>query len=393
MICNVCKNRVDKILNLTQSQQVTSLGRLVSGQAAVYRCDFCSHCQTESTINLAEYYANDYKTLMHTMEEDDIYKIVNDQVIWRAEHMARTFIEKIDKLLTPSSCNNTMSFLDFGTGKGLFPKMVVKFNHSLEPYLFDISEDYTPSWDLFCNSSHYSCFTVPVNWHHSFDIISSMFSLEHVMNPLTELQTISNLLKPGGILYITVPNMYSENIFDMVVVDHVQHYSPYSISALLEQVDLILIDADHDAHDQASIYVAQKRSNAKTKDFNNSDMMSYLEKQEGISLYFGDMVDKISKFAESAQGGSIVVVGAGVIGTFVKSILDGRFRIDLFVDSNIHKQFKGWLSIPVISPSALAEYDNLNRPHYIIAHNSKMRPLGLAMLPQNIAKDRILTLF
>jgi len=393
MICKVCNSRVDKILSLSQRQQVTSLGRLIIGQAAVYRCKSCTHCQTETDINLAEYYAKDYKTLMHTMEEDDVYKIVNDRIIWRAEHMARTFIEKVDTLLSPSVYNNMIRFLDFGTGKGLFPKTVFNFKPSFDPYLFDISEDYTLSWDQFCNSSHYSCFTVPANWHHSFDIVSSMFSLEHVVNPVSELQTISNLLKPGGLLYIVVPNMYSENIFDMVVADHVQHYSPYSIRAVLEQVDLTLVDEDHDSHDQASIYVAQNRSNAITKACDSDEAKSYLQRQDEVSLCFAELVDKITKFAESAQGGSIAVVGAGVIGTFVKSILDGRYGIDLFVDSNIHKQSKGWLSLPVVSPSALAEYDKLNRPHYIIAHNSKMRSLGLKMLPQEVTGDRILTLF
>ena len=112
-----------------------------------------------------------------------------------------------------------------------------------------------------------------------------------------------------------------------------------------------------------------------------------------MSLSFASMIDKIVQFADSSQEGPIVVVGAGVIGTFVKSILDSRKSIDLFVDSNIHKQSKGWLSLPVISPSALAEYDKLNKPKYIIAHNSKMIPLALKMLPHDITEDRVLSLF
>jgi len=393
MICTICSSKVSKILDLSQSQQVTSLGRLIVGQATIYRCETCTHCQTETTINLAEYYANDYKTLMHTMEEDDVYKIVNDRIIWRAEHMACTFIEKIDSLIDLSVCN-TIRFLDFGTGKGLFPKTVMNLKPSLDPYLFDISEDYTLSWDQFCNSNNYSCFAIPAKWRHSFDVVSSMFSLEHVVNPLSELRTISDLLKPGGYLYIVVPNMYSENIFDMVVVDHVQHYSPHSMRTALQQVGLMLVEEDHVSHHQASIYIAKNRIDATSEARDSDEPTKYLIKQDEISLSFSNIVSKIIQFADSTQGGSIVVVGAGVIGTFVKSILDGsRHGIDLFVDSNLHKQSKGWLSLPVLPPSALAEYDFHNRPHYIIAHNSKMIPLALEMLPQYITEDRLLTLF
>ena len=392
MKCRICSSMASKILDLHQDKQVTSLGRLILGQASVYRCESCTHCQTDTNVDLAEYYAKDYKTLMNTMEEDDVYKIIDGRIVWRAEHMARTFVNKIDRLINPLS-GNRIRFLDFGTGKGLFPKTVMKLKPSADPYLFDISEDYTLSWDQFCSADHYSCFTIPLEWHHSFDVVSSMFSLEHVISPLDELRTISNLIKPGGYLYLVVPNMYSENIFDMVVVDHVQHYSPCSMKAALEQANLALVDEDHVSHDQASIYVAKNGIDVSPKATESDDSQKYLIKQDEISLLFANMVEKILNFSDSAQGGPMVVIGAGVIGTFVKSVLESRSNIDLFVDSNIYKQSKGWLSLPVISPSAIAAYDKAKRPHYIIAHNSKMIPLALEMLPQHVSDDRVLPLF
>lgn len=392
MICTICGGVVSKILDLDQREQVTSLGRLIAGKASVYRCESCTHCQTDTAINLEEYYSKDYKTLMHTMEEDDVYKIIDGRIVWRAEHMARTFIKKIDKLINPLD-GKKIRFLDFGTGKGLFPKTVMSLNPLYNSYLFDISEDYTLSWQQFRNPNQYSSFSIPADWHHSFDVVSSMFSMEHVSNPLVELRTIANLLKPGGYLYIVVPNMYSENIFDMIVVDHVQHYSPSSVKAVLQQANLMLVDEDHVSHDQASIYIAQNMIVAAPEARECDEYNKYLRMQDEASLLFARMIDKINQFADYAQGGPIVVVGAGVIGTFVKSILGSRNGIGLFVDSNIHKQSKGWLSLPVISPSALAEYDKLYSPHYIIAHNPRMIPLALEMLPCGIANDRVLTLF
>ena len=61
-----------------------------------------------------------------------------------------------------------------------------------------------------------------------------MFSLEHVTDPLAILRHVSSLLKECGIFYIVVPNMYSENESDVLVVDHLHHYSPVSMRKMLE---------------------------------------------------------------------------------------------------------------------------------------------------------------
>lgn len=392
MICKVCGNRVSNLLDLSYSQQVTSLGRLLLGQASIYRCEECTHCQTDTDINLSEYYANNYKTLMNTLDEDDVYKITNDQIIWRADHMAQTFIKKLDLLMDYDNLEK-IRFLDFGTGKGLFPKKVAKLHHGLTPYLYDISEDYTIAWSKFCESSHYSCFSLPDKWHFTFDVVSSMFSLEHVADPIKELQRIAMLLKPGGFLYIVVPNMYSENIFDMVVVDHIQHYSPLSMHAALNQAGLTLIHQDHTAHDQASIYIAQKEDCIMGRRFDGGNQKEYLALQDQISLVFTGIVDKVIQFAKSSKGAPIVIVGAGIIGTFIKSILEGKYNVALFVDSNVYKQAKGWNSLRVIPPSELVEYEELNKPRYIIAHNPKMISMAIGTLPGHISKDRILSIF
>ena len=53
--------------------------------------------------------------------------------------------------------------------------------------------------------------------------VASLFSLEHVPDTLGSLRQIKKLLKPDGILYLVVPNMFSENTADMIRSKHAFH--------------------------------------------------------------------------------------------------------------------------------------------------------------------------
>ena len=325
---------------------------------------------------------------MHSQDEDDVYSIKDGKIVWRAEHMANTFIKIMSQLPNPVDILESR-FLDFGCGKGLFPKTLHRILPSFEPHLFDVSEDYLSVWRGFCVPSKWFCHTIPNELNNYFDIVTSLFALEHVPDPLGILSKLASLLSSKGILYIVIPNMYSSNIMDMVVVDHLQHYSPPSMKFALSQVGLTLIEEDHISHEQASIYVAAKDQPVSLM---ISDKTDYISWQSMIANSVNNLISKVNSFATEATG-PIIVVGAGFIGTFVTSILSGNFKIEYFVDSNPYKQKKGWHSIPVISPDYLLEYELSSNAFYIIAHNSKMTPLALKMIPNNLPKSQILVLF
>jgi len=61
----------------------------------------------------------------------------------------------------------------------------------------------------------------------TFDVITCQDVLEHVMDPTEMIQTVSNLLKPGGIIYMQVPNKWGAQ---QLMADH--HYSLTGITAL-----------------------------------------------------------------------------------------------------------------------------------------------------------------
>lgn len=70
-------------------------------------------------------------------------------------------------------------------------KSITLFNFEEDPVLFDLNKDWSkPEW-----SKH----------HNAFDLVLCEQVLEHVINPKQAVQNLSYLLKPGGLLHLTVP--------------------------------------------------------------------------------------------------------------------------------------------------------------------------------------------
>ena len=66
-----------------------------------------------------------------------------------------------------------------------------------------------------------------------FDMISLVHVLEHISHPLELLATVSGKLKPGGFVFIEVPDA-ERNPFDLLIVDHVSHFTRTTLTDLFE---------------------------------------------------------------------------------------------------------------------------------------------------------------
>lgn len=65
-----------------------------------------------------------------------------------------------------------------------------------------------------------------------FDLVSLIHCLEHVADPLSSLIEIKERLSPDGRLFIQCPD-FRENPYDLVIADHLNHFSAASLAHLL----------------------------------------------------------------------------------------------------------------------------------------------------------------
>ncbi|WP_301100597.1 class I SAM-dependent methyltransferase [Propionivibrio sp.] len=347
--CSVCGFSLCKVYESSSDISITSLGALLPGKTVVFLCKACSHLQTSLLFEAGKYYNSNYKINSADIDDDDLYGVENNYPVYRSMHQARVFVEKM-------AGSGIKNILDYGCGKALTAKQALLLNPELDFYLYDVSRDYEDFWKSYCSSEKYAFFDTPIGWGNFFDCVTSFFSLEHVIYPLDCLLKIRNLLNSGGFLYAVVPNIYSANRSDLLVADHLHHYSPTSMKLALESCAFKLIEVDHNSHQQASVYIAKAVSDAKNTDIDVSEVKPSVIEVEKIVEYWKSVEARLNEFevrAIKSGVNRIFIFGAGIIGVYFFTKFVKKDLISGFIDSNIHKQKKFYCGLPVFSPDSI----------------------------------------
>ena len=96
IFCNVCESVLSsRLYESLGSVSVTTMNQVIDGTTEVYFCTHCGHAQTSELPSLVEYYANEYEINSASDEEDQLYKIVDGQKIYRAAHQASVLMSKV----------------------------------------------------------------------------------------------------------------------------------------------------------------------------------------------------------------------------------------------------------------------------------------------------------
>lgn len=202
-------------------------------RVAVAFCGACGHLQTEALADLGEYYDRNYKILIGSEDEDQLYAVVDGRKVFRTEHQVNTLLAKVP---LPTGAR----VLDYGCAKSSSLRRLTELRPDLEPHVFDVSDMYLPYWNRFVRPENCALYTLKPEWANHFDLITSFFALEHVADPQVLARTVAGLLKPGGHFYCIVPNVYA-NTADFVVADHVNHFSAASLRRLMHDAGMQVV--------------------------------------------------------------------------------------------------------------------------------------------------------
>jgi len=351
MICNICGAPLtEKIYESWSEMSLTSLCTVYLGKTLVYFCHGCGHLQSAELDNINEYYDKEYEILVESEEEDQLYEVVNGANVFRTEHQVRTFLNKLN---LPSGAK----ILDYGCAKSSTMRALINGNPNIHAYLFDVSDRYVPFWGKFLTEDRWATYVIPAAWNGQFDAVTSFFSLEHMAQPQDALQQICRVLKPKGLLYGIIPNVFT-NTADMIVVDHVNHFTAASLQYLLRSNGFEVVEMDGGSHRGALIFMARKEMSQSVAEIEPTlrEVQKTFEEARKIAQFWKIMSTKVREFEHSIQDNPrLAVYGAGFYGAFIASCLQHPEKIAYIVDRNPFLQGRNVNDVPIVSPAELPD--------------------------------------
>jgi SAM-dependent methyltransferase len=349
MTCNICTNALDKPVYESETS-LTSVFDFFPQPTRVRICRNCSHVQTDEIEDVASFYDTEYTFLTESEEEDHIYEERDRKKIYRTDH-------QIDVLRSKLELDADSKILDYGCAKSSMMRTLQKDQPALSPFLYDVSDRYVPFWEKFAEPSNWAVYAIPSSWDGYFDIVTSFFSLEHITRPAEIVDQITRLLTPGGIFYGIVPNVLT-NTADLIVIDHVNHFTRSSLDRLLTSAGLEVQEIDAAAHRGAFIFVAKRpvEPTGATWAANDNEVVETSRALRQLAEFWNNAAARLRNAEQdTADDGELAVYGAGFYGAFIRSCLLRPERIRCFIDQSPFLQSRGVGGVPVLPPDDLPQ--------------------------------------
>lgn len=343
MKCNVCHFELSEPIYIAPTDRaITSLCEERSGRVRVWLCSNCGHLCGEPLPDTHEFYETDYRILLNDEEEDQIYEVQGDKIVYRTDHQVATLLEKLD---LPEGAR----LLDYGCAKASMPKRLLGGRPDLKIHLFDVSNMYIDYWRKFLKEECWAIHEIPKDWCQRFDVVTSFFALEHIPDPVNTVREVAALLADDGVFYGIVPDTFG-NVADFVVIDHVNHFTHCSLHYLLSTAGFESISIDSDSHRGALVFSARKRGPVSSR----PDLRKSLEASHQLAAYWAGLCTEILAAEQRNIDLPAAIYGSGFYGAYILSLLNETERVSCFLDASPYQQGKILFGRPILPPEQLA---------------------------------------
>ena len=341
-LCRVCKSPAGEPTYHGEAPAVTSLTTLLNVPTLVFVCKACGHCQSADLPNVREFYNTEYRISLQSEDYDQLYDIVDEKPVYRTDFQAG-LMERF------ASIPKSGAVLDYGAGKAHSLHKLKANNPDIDAHVFDVSQDYAPHWNWIAKDNQ-ATYELPSEWKEKFDFVSAHFVLEHVPDPVAIFCDIAAVLAPKGQFFFTVPDVIG-NPGDLIVVDHLNHFTESSLAAALAAAGLEIVSLDRTAFRGAFVLVARKSEDlAAARKGNLQDDVSAAV---GLSNYWQLVEKTLQVAAQRFSGRPSAIYGAGVYGTFVTAKIGKSIDLQCFVDRNPHLAGGDLLGRKILPPDQL----------------------------------------
>ncbi len=299
-------------------------------------CEKCGHVQKSQDDQWQQDVARIYR-------EYEMYILTNgsEQVIFdEAVPLPRTR-RLLDCFSRRTRLPRTGSMLDVGCGNG----STLRTFNSLYPEWhlsgFDVHNRFEPTVRSIPNvNSFYSGSLAEVD--QKFDIISMVYVVEHLPEPLKVLNTFRRLLKPNGMLLVHTSN-YWDNPFDLAVVDHCSHFVVETLAATISRAGFEVLDQNDDWIPKEIGVIARLSDETYDALLHNNPQQLRSGAEQRLR-WMGKVVKQSEELSEG-----IGIFGTAIAGSWLASRVNKSVRF--FVDEDRQRTGKKHLGYPVMHPA------------------------------------------
>jgi 2-polyprenyl-3-methyl-5-hydroxy-6-metoxy-1,4-benzoquinol methylase/ribosomal protein L32 len=354
MKCLVCDQSDTRcIYQNDRATSITSLCKRWEAPTTVHVCESCGHLQTQETLDLQGYYDDDYNINLASETEDQLYAVVDGKPVFRSEYQSRICLSRT----TP---RENARVLDYGCGSGHIARALTAQRDDLDMHLFDISDNYRSVWQTWLDQTRMSTYDLPKEWLDTFDLVVSFFALEHARSPRAFANQLFSAVKRGGRVYLVVPNVY-QNIADLIVVDHINHFSQTSLMCLFQDTGFDVDEINDSDHESAWTVILRRPENTKKNRYEvtKESLDALLKRAESLATFWTETDARIADFEREHASYPSVIYGSGFYGSYLFTRMQQPERIDVFLDRNPHQQTKQLFDREIIDPLALDDRERV----------------------------------
>lgn len=253
------------------------------------------------------------------------------------------------RLREPGVLPASGSLLDVGAGSGA---MLAAFSAASPGWrLFGLDLDTRKEPALKAIPQFERLFTVPPEQvSQRFDLITLIHSLEHFPDPVAMLRSLRGLIAPGGRLFVQVNNA-GRTPFDLVVADHLCHFTPQSLAFLVARSGLGVDGGARTdwVNKELSLLAADAPQVASPQ---CEDAAAATARVRRDVAWLEGMLGHARKASTQAGPGRFGMFGTSVAATWLASGLGES--IDFYVDEDPARRGRSHLGRPILAPDQVA---------------------------------------
>ncbi|MCZ6909428.1 MAG: methyltransferase domain-containing protein [Rickettsia endosymbiont of Ixodes persulcatus] len=339
MICSICNNENSQLVFQSKNNEkaLTSINTIITHNITVFYCKNCNHVFKNPISELDNFYTLNYKINLESADHDQFIMDINNNLVLRNCYQSE-ILETILNLSEHSSIN----IFDYGAGKGATLRYLFNKYKKLNIFLYDYDDAYQAYWQWLPESNR---FINNCDFNLKVDCVCSFFVMEHVFDLNTYINNVNKLLNNNGDFIFIVPDMYS-NYGDLMVADHIHHFSENSINIFLSRYGFKVLKIFKNFIPQAFVVHAKKKNDVKSL----NRKINLIERINKIIFFWITYQEKLKKIDEQLVDKS-VIYGAGFYGSFLYANLKNKSHISYFVDSNSKLNGLKRFGIPIVDPN------------------------------------------